>query len=294
MAAPMASPLTAVARAARLHPVSCSASSSSKNSKQSPSSSSAAVPSLRSAAAVAVPLLAALPAPDALAVGGELGIIEGRTVALLHPAIMGGLFAYTLWAGYLGWQWRRVRTVQDEITELKKQVRPAAAAATPAAVGAGDSRPAPSPRRQVPHRDQDRRAQRGEEEAGEGRVPGPALQRGVDPAGPGRDGVRRRPLNTWLRTGKLFPGPHLFAGAAITVLWAAAAALVPAMQKGNETARSLHIALNTINVLLSSGRSPRGSRSSARSSSSPTGHELRPQPAGPFASSLSVHKTIVS
>lgn len=34
------------------------------------------------------------------------------------------------------------------------------------------------------------------------------------------------------------------------MLWAAAAALVPAMQKGNETARNLHIALNVLNVLL--------------------------------------------
>ncbi len=54
--------------------------------------------------------------------------------------------------------------------------------------------------------------------------------------------------NTYLRAGKLFPGPHLFAGAAITGLWAAAAALVPEMQKGNEAARVGHIALNSINV----------------------------------------------
>ena len=57
-------------------------------------------------------------------------------------------------------------------------------------------------------------------------------------------------LNTYLRVGKLFPGPHLFAGAGITVLWALAASLVPSMQKGNETARSIHIALNTVNVCL--------------------------------------------
>lgn len=57
-------------------------------------------------------------------------------------------------------------------------------------------------------------------------------------------------LNTFLRTGKLFPGPHLYAGAAITVLWALAAALVPAMQKGNDTARTLHITFNTLNLLL--------------------------------------------
>ena len=34
------------------------------------------------------------------------------------------------------------------------------------------------------------------------------------------------------------------------MLWALAASLTPAMQKGNDTARSLHIALNTINILL--------------------------------------------
>ena len=66
------------------------------------------------------------------------------------------------------------------------------------------------------------------------------------------------PVNTWLRTGKLFPGPHLFAGAGIAVLWAAAAALVPQMQKGNETARSLHIAFNTINILLFAWQIPTG------------------------------------
>lgn len=65
-------------------------------------------------------------------------------------------------------------------------------------------------------------------------------------------------FNTYLRTGKLFPGPHLWAGAAITVLWAAAASLVPAMQKGNDTARSLHIAFNTINVLLFMWQIPTG------------------------------------
>ncbi|RWW37789.1 hypothetical protein BHE74_00057052 [Ensete ventricosum] len=65
-------------------------------------------------------------------------------------------------------------------------------------------------------------------------------------------------LNTWFRTGKLFPGPHLFAGAGITVLWALAAALVPAMQKGNETARNLHIALNGLNVLLFVWQIPTG------------------------------------
>lgn len=50
--------------------------------------------------------------------------------------------------------------------------------------------------------------------------------------------------------GKLFPGPHLFAGVGITVLWAISAALVPAMQRGNDNARTAHIALNCVNLLL--------------------------------------------
>ena len=57
-----------------------------------------------------------------------MGILEGRTFALIHPVVMSGLFFYMLWAGYLGWQWRRVRTTQNEINELKKQVKPAAVA----------------------------------------------------------------------------------------------------------------------------------------------------------------------
>lgn len=64
-------------------------------------------------------------AQDALAAGGEFGIFEGRTFALIHPIVLAGLFFYTLYAGYLGWQWRRVRTIQNEINELKKQIKPA-------------------------------------------------------------------------------------------------------------------------------------------------------------------------
>jgi hypothetical protein len=51
-----------------------------------------------------------------------------------------------------------------------------------------------------------------------------------------------------LLAGKLFPGPHLYAGAGIVALWAVAASLVPAMQKGNDGARTLHITLNCINI----------------------------------------------
>lgn len=39
-------------------------------------------------------------------------------------------------------------------------------------------------------------------------------------------------------------------GMAITALWAVAAALVPAMQKGNDVARTAHIGLNLVNISL--------------------------------------------
>jgi hypothetical protein len=33
--------------------------------------------------------------------GGEYRILEGRSFALLLPLVMGGIFTYTFWAGYL-------------------------------------------------------------------------------------------------------------------------------------------------------------------------------------------------
>lgn len=51
---------------------------------------------------------------------------------------------------------------------------------------------------------------------------------------------------TYINNGKLFVGPHLLVGLAMTGIIATAAALVPLMQKGNEAARYTHIALNAI------------------------------------------------
>ena len=65
-------------------------------------------------------------------------------------------------------------------------------------------------------------------------------------------------LNTYTRLGKLVPGPHLFAGASIVCLWAIAASLVPAMQKGNDTARTMHIGANVLNLGLFAWQLPTG------------------------------------
>jgi len=53
---------------------------------------------------------------------------------------------------------------------------------------------------------------------------------------------------TYLEAGKLFVGPHLLVGLGMATLIAISAALVPFMQKGNETARLTHISLNMVLV----------------------------------------------
>lgn len=185
---------------------------------------------------------------NAVAVGGEFGILEGRTFALIHPIVMASFFFYTLWAGYLGWQWRRVRTTQNEINDLKKQVKPAPV--TPEGVPV-EAAPSPVELKIQQLTEERKNLLKGSYKDRHFNSGSLLLGFGVFESIFGG-------VNTWLRTGKLFPGPHLFAGAAITVLWAAAAALVPAMQKGNETARNLHIALNALNVLLFVWQIPTG------------------------------------
>ena len=53
-------------------------------------------------------------------------------------------------------------------------------------------------------------------------------------------------MNTYMRAGKLFPGPHLYAGAGCVAMWVLAAALVPQMQKGKDWARNLHVGANAV------------------------------------------------
>jgi len=212
-------------------------------------------------------------ASDAMAKGGEYGVLEGRTFAFVHPTVMGTLFLTTAYTGYLGWQWRSIRTLAGDINALKetlpklsdgskvtmpvaKQI--AAVEGVLKSMGEGDEEAAQlkadlSVLRSSAVKEVD------------GQVAALSEKRKALLAGDFRDrhyntastllglGVFTSVLgafNTFFRSGKLFPGPHLYAGAGITVLWAAAAAMVPAMQKGNDTARSLHIGLNALNLAL--------------------------------------------
>lgn len=79
----------------------------------------------------------ALDTGAAQAIGREYGIVEGQIFSLMHPAFMFFLFGSSLYAGYLGFQWRHTRELATEIKALKAQ-RPAA--------GVGpDGEPVPAP-----------------------------------------------------------------------------------------------------------------------------------------------------
>lgn len=56
----------------------------------------------------------------ASAAGPDWGIFEGRTGSLLHPLMMGGLLAFSLSTAFLGFDWRRLRTIGDDISALKR------------------------------------------------------------------------------------------------------------------------------------------------------------------------------
>lgn len=207
-------------------------------------------PAARSAllgtAALVAPFL--LETGAAFAKDGEFGsFLEGRFAALVHPAVMGALFLYTGYAGWLGWQWRRTRTIGDDIKALKATA-PAVAAA---AEGAPPAPPSPA-EQQIKALEAERK------ELVQGGYRDKHFNAGSILLAGGVIIAIEGCLNTYMRTGKLFPGPHLFAGAGIVALWAAAAALVPAMQKGNEGARSAHIALNAVNLALFAWQVPTG------------------------------------
>ncbi|PNH06608.1 hypothetical protein TSOC_006992 [Tetrabaena socialis] len=228
-------------RAARSVSVACVARPSSAARAPSPSKDAGPSSAWITAAAAMAPLL--LHANAAIAKDGEYGLLEGRTVALIHPAVMLFLFGGSLYAGYLGYQWKRTRELGDEIRELKK---------TLPAAGADGVRPPSAADSTIAQKDTERKELlKGDYKDKHWWWGSLLLASGVGIAVEGA-------VNTFMRTGKLFPGPHLYAGATVVALWAAAAALVPAMQKGDQNARNAHIALNAANVALFAWQLPTG------------------------------------
>lgn len=54
--------------------------------------------------------------------GTDWGLFEDRMGSLIHPTLMGALFLYSLNTAFLGFQWRRQRTMGDAISQIKSQL----------------------------------------------------------------------------------------------------------------------------------------------------------------------------
>ena len=125
------------------------------------------------------------------------------------------LFGATGYTGWLGLRWRRTREIPDLVKALKAQLPAAPASADGTAATPRPSSPLDG---QIAELEAERKALIAsgarDKHFNWGSL---LLALGVLIAVEG-------PANTYLRTGKLFPGPHLYAGAGIVVLWAAARA----------------------------------------------------------------------
>eukprot|EP01035_Chromulina_nebulosa_P017416 gene17416-22966_t len=214
--------------------------------------------------------------PDAAnAIGGEYGLFEKKAASLLHPITMLLLFGTSFYSGVLGLKWRRLREIPTEIKSLSEGLPKistgkvssplsttiSAIKSDLVALEGSEDNDTPSKvaslkndlavltsaldlDSKIIELTNERKSLIGDNLRDKHWLTGSVL------LGVGVTVSILGAFNTYLRTGKLFPGPHLYAGMAVTILWAVAASLVPAMQKGDEKARSAHIALNSINVAL--------------------------------------------
>lgn len=185
------------------------------------------------------------------AAGPDWGLFEGKTGSLLHPVMMFGMLTLSASTALLGFEWRRQRTLGGEISDLKKTL--------PNLNGASSVEEALKALQSAEEIDSSQLAQLKSALPIDAQVKelqnerkalaekGPKDQhygQGAMLAFLGTVFAIEGPLNTYARAGKLFPGPHLYAGAGLVCLWALAVACVPQMQKGNETARTVHIGAN--------------------------------------------------
>ena len=200
-------------------------------------------PASAAAAGISGASLALMPT-EAWAKGGVYGPLEGKLSSLVHPIVMFSLFFVTLYVGYLGLQWRVTREKGTELSALRKKL--------PKGETEEESASVKALKAEISKLDAERK-----EMVQEGYKDKHYMMSSILLGG-GVFFTCYGVFNTWFRAEKLFPGPHLFAGAAIVVLWAVAAALVPYMEKGNENARTAHIALNGVNVLLFAWQLPTG------------------------------------
>lgn len=213
--------------------------------------SSVSIPSMAATTAAFWSLSASM----ASAAGPDWGIFEGRTGSLLHPITMAGLLAFSISTAILGFNWRRQRTMGDEISALKKSLPDLDGASSVSAaldaVKAAEEFDADAAKKlqaALPIQQEIDALTAERKELASGNNRDKHFSQGALLAFMGTAFAIEGPLNTYARAGKLFPGPHLYAGAGLVCLWALAGACVPAMQKGNDTARTIHIGANLAGI----------------------------------------------
>lgn len=201
--------------------------------------------------------LCLLSSEAANAAGPDWGIFEGKTGSLLHPAMMFGMLALSASTALLGFEWRRQRTIGDSISTLKKSLPDLAGAKSVSeaikACQAAEEVDSVQLARLQSALPIDSEIKELQEERKALAAKGPRDKhygQGAMLAFLGTVFAIEGPLNTYARAGKLFPGPHLYAGAGLVCLWALAVAAVPQMQKGNDAARTVHIGANVGGIAL--------------------------------------------
>jgi hypothetical protein len=211
-------------------------------------------------------LVAAQP-EAAVAKGGEYGIFEGRIASLAHPTVMSLMYGVSAYSAFTGFQWRRLRELGTEMNDIKKQRKALEARIPPPPVSEGDEEVSTSQedpkvvalKQEVAMLDakiDELKAER--KELSSANLRDKHYQMGSVLLGLGTAFAIEGPVNTFLRAQKLFPGPHLYAGAGVVVCWAMAASLAPRMQKGEEWAREAHIAFNVLALSLFTWQLPTG------------------------------------
>jgi len=193
----------------------------------------------------------------AMAKGGAYGIFEGRIVSLAHPVVMAAVYATSAFAAFSGWQWRRLREIGGEITVLKAELKGHSAQIS-ASEENGEAPPAALVAKAGELQSQIDELTATRKELAGGSFRDKHYQAGALVLGLGTSFAIEGPINTFLRAQKLFPGPHLYAGAGVVVCWAMAASLVPLMQNGKDAARYGHMAFNALALGLFTWQIPTG------------------------------------
>lgn len=222
-----------------------------------------------------------IPSDPVIAASSDYGILAGRSASLIHPISNFAFFLTSLYSAYLGFQWRNLRDIGEKIRALTKdlptistgQVKSPIAGAIASITSELEllsSDPEASGKVSVLRKDLDilksaveldleiQQLSETRKTLLAGNLKDKHHVTGSILLGGGVTVSVLGAFNTYMRAGRLFPGPHLYAGMAITILWAIAASLVPAMQKGNESARVAHIVANVINIALFAWQIPTG------------------------------------